>query len=214
MSKKMLKRSLALGALMAFVITGSAMAAEIAPITKTKTGTGTLTISGEAGLGNAICASGDIVTVDGYSDIKLVGTWPSGGNDRNIFYVEKNGTLNIGSVSKPINIIDTSNFDFTSIVFHAHKGIMNVNADKIHIENFANGVYVQDKALVDIKANEINLKTEGEWSVLGVGSYSGDEGVSKLNINTGSLIINASNGIGVSVSEGNYGDIVGKDVKI
>ncbi|MBO5169123.1 MAG: autotransporter domain-containing protein [Phascolarctobacterium sp.] len=189
----------------------------------TGNGQNVLTVTGVAGIGNALTAGKDgVVTIKGFDAIKLDGNWDSSENkiknvDRNIFYVN-DGIMNLGSKEAPINIIDTEHFSFNadgwgSIVFHVHKGEMNVNANKIHIENFTNGIYAQDEALLNINANEIVLNSQTTNSVIGIGTYPNDEGASKLNVTSGSLRIDAPNASAISASEGLYNGVVGEKVE-
>jgi len=202
----MLKRSLALGALMAFVITGQAWA-ENAPINSSlENGTGTLTITGATGITNAIYAEeNNDVKILGYNNIELDGKWDSGTTDRNIFYTNK-GNLTIGSEKTPINFKDTTNFNNYSIVFHAMDGNINVDAKSLHIENFGNAFVVQGNAEMTINADSIYLESNTTSSAISAMTFKEDTTVKNplLKINTNNLTIKTDNGYGIYVSKGYY----------
>ena len=210
MSKKIMKRSLALGALMAFVITGSAMAKETNYISETPVSIpNEFVITGESGSTPAVEADGKTVSIVGCKSILLDGNWTHN-KDRNIFHAINGGTLTIGSEEQLVELRDTTHFTNTSIVFHANGSNINVNATKIHLENFGNAFVAQGNAALSINANEIYLKSDTTSSAISAMSFSDTTGDGKppININTGKIIIETRNGYGIYVSQGTYNGVV------
>ena len=224
MSKKMLKRSLALGALMAFVITGSAMANdsfnENELYNVEQTGTGTLTITGtnSGGIMNGDQAAKAIdgnTTISGYDKIVLAGDWKNynsagNANDRNIFYAN-NGILTINNL-KEIKYTDFEyqehgGYIWGSIVFHANNGTIVLNSDVIHLEGFCNGFFAQNNASMTVNASEIILKSnDTQGSAIGVQTFTGDtnDGNPPINITTNNLYIETPKTSAISVKNGSY----------
>ena len=208
MSKKMLKRSLALGALMAFVITGNAMAAsgvvsdQIVDGTISGTDTLTITVSGDQQglqLGNSSGTLSEQVTVSGFDSILLDGSNTVHKNSFNAYAgtnltFEKIKTISTGANS------DLSN----TTVFHAQKGIVNVNANSITLNGVANGFMAQYGGELTVNANDVKVNAVNGNAMQA--SYLSSDTVG------GTIVINANNvelvsATGAGISSMGSGDI-------
>ena len=205
MSKKMLKRSLALGALMAFVITGSAMAADVTVDLKGDsptygdynssgfnadgknvyiTGTDTETITFDLdGTQMALRAFGTI-EVNKVKDIVIQGTYkstdPSAGYSGNVFYA--NGGYGTSTIKfTEIGTIKTGDVIKGAMSFQATSGgVITVDADVIDLKNVGNAIVVQDGLPNDTNTN---VKTS---------TFTVD--AKKINIESNSSTIYTNNG--------------------
>ena len=205
MSKKILRRSLALGALMAFVITGSAMAADVTVDLKGDsptygdynssgfnadgknvyiTGTDTETITFDLdGTQMALRAFGTI-EVNKVKDIVIQGTYkstdPSAGYSGNVFYA--NGGYGTGTIKfTDIGTIKTGDVIKGAMSFQATSGgVITVDADVIDLKNVGNAIVVQDGLPNDTNTN---VKTS---------TFTVD--AKKINIESNSSTIYTNNG--------------------
>ncbi len=218
MSKKMMKRSLVLGALMAFVITGSAFADSVNENDINniiQSGKGILSIVGTNSNNQAAKAVSGNATISGYDKIVLTGDWGNKGknglaNDRNIFYAN-NGILTINDLKElkydGFEYQEHSGGIWGSIVFHANSGTIVLNSEEIDLENFCNGFFVQNDASMTVNAKNIVLKSnDTKGSAIGVMSFKNDtpDGRPPINIFTDNLTIETKNTSAISVKEGFY----------
>ena len=240
MSKKMMRRSLVLGALMAFVITGQAWAETLKqsenkfPIVS-DTGlskTGVLTLEGVADDGtknggtNAVCADNKDITIDGYTKIEFTGVWENNtiNNkvvDRNIFHSQNNRKLiiDVGEVNfKGQYGLDGSGNNCGSIVFHAHGGDIEVTANTINLEEFCNAFISQSNAKLSLDAHEIYLKSNTKSNVITAQAFQEDTNEPVIDITTNNLTIDAPDAKAISskdgVYNGNPGTRTGGEVKV
>ena len=204
MSKKMLKRSLALGALMAFVITGSAMAASgvIADkiVNGTISGTGTLnvTVSGEQqglqlGLSNGSLS--EKVTISGFDSIVLDG---SNDEHKNSFNAYKNTELTIKDISSGVYTADTSNLSSTT-VFHAQGGTLNIGTETVPVgditlKNVANGFMSQNGGSLYVNAGDVTVNAINGNALQC--SYNKED--SSIDINANNLTLTSTVAAGIS----------------
>ena len=189
MSKKMMKRSLALGALMAFVITGSAMAHSINE-------TGDYSTEGK---GNGSLAYGPLphsVNVGG----KLTIISPT-----------DVGIQGYGDVTAQEIVIDTYT---TGIDGTKNDGNLNVSADKITITNKQdNGIQLNGGIGTNINVKDFNSLTV---SAKGHGISNNGNGEINLVGNTGSIIdiTAAENAVYTRIGDGGKILVSAKDVSI
>ena len=215
MSKKILKRSLALGALMAFVITGSAMAADIAINTNNfgnlnpdVTNTDNLVIGGGDYAGS-YWVRGDkgVHTVSGYAKIDYEGTeYPVvGDNSMDSVFVSyandgsnKVTTLNIHEVG---SIVTENNKNKQAVFFNAFGGKIDIrNVDTISVKD-AGWVFVArdfggDSSIVVDEVGEIIV--EGGRAVWTNGENA------DISLTAGNIRFNTTNSRGISTY---YGDV-------
>ena len=181
MSKKMLKRSLALGALMAFVITGSAMAANVtigetltgAITDKTEivgTGSESITIIGTPNASsNPSVSSGYITKVEDIGTITYKGDWGTGSQaNANIATVWGKGDLVFNNIGK---ITTEGTIGGETVFFHAFGAkidFKNIGSIEINPESgnvfFAQNVTKGDKDYsgnIVVEADTINVKSGG-----------------------------------------------------
>ena len=181
MSKKMMKRSLALGALMAFVITGSAMAANVtngeiltgAITDKTEivgTGSESITIIGTPNASsNPSVSSGYITKVEDIGTITYKGDWGTGSQaNANIATVWGKGDLVFNNIGK---ITTEGTIGGETVFFHAFGAkidFKNIGSIEINPESgnvfFAQNVTKGDKDYsgnIVVEADTINVKSGG-----------------------------------------------------
>ena len=203
MAKKILKRSLALGALMAFVITGSAMANSI----------GTVTVDGEVSL----LQKTGVVSIGSESteDVSITGgtaMYLKSSNDRfsiygkNITYdktnyaiwVDDGARVVLGNKSNKDSIINIKSDNY-GILALAKGSKVDINAKALNIttngdfgihvgNNTETGDAPSDAASISIDADEINVKGK----LLGLSAFSHGQ----MNVN-GNLYVEATNAIDV-----------------
>ena len=161
MSKKMMKRSLALGALMAFVITGSAMAAELATnesLTGTMNGnnesytldTDVVTLSST--VENTLIKDATIA-VDAGKTLNLISKASGGdwnGVINNGVTITGDGIINIKQEAGSGNAIGSRT---------QQQDIVNITANTVYADVFGNGsaIYAENEDKVTINAKEITL---------------------------------------------------------
>ena len=157
----MIKRSLALGALMAFVITGSAMAAEVNATDSSYTGNNTETL-----VYNGINLSGN-ATVKDVAGMTFTGDSPS-----YLAVVTTNGTITLENVGA----IKTDNRVGNYYFFDALGGTINVTAESIDLNVDGYGIVTQHSSG---QAGKVDIETSGDinmttgWNAIYVSSIQG-----------------------------------------
>ncbi len=167
MSKKMLKRSLALGALMAFVITGSAMAAEVTVNNSLtsfvpQNNDTVLTMGGDLSnlssttnpiwIKDATINSWDKVIYNGSNFKGAVGASGSVEYFETVFYASSGKNLTINEIGTIETNIDSTENDY-SLFFSTQGGSISVNAEVINV----NGVGQAVRTNVDGQTNESRI---------------------------------------------------------
>ncbi len=199
MSKKILKRSLALGALMAFVITGSAMAASGVISNKIVdgkiVGTGTLnvTVSGtDQGLqlGSSTGPVSEKVIISGFDSIVLDGSNSVHKNTFNAYAGTELIIENVGSIYSA----DSSDLTNTTI-FHAQKGNVTINNVKeISLIGVGNEFMAQGGGVLTVNANSVSVIANNGNALQC--SYSQED--SSITINADNLSLVSTTAAGIS----------------
>ena len=227
MSKKMMKRSLALGALMAFVITGSVMAREITNVNEiydsnensvvATQNDKVLTLGGVLECPAAVFASwirpvyNGSAVVSGWDKVIFEGSnfepQTYEGNEA-VFYVNgSDATLTIDSIGKiETNIEDNENKKI--MFFYAGVGTINVNAVEIDVENVHNAIYTVNNSNVTINANNVKLSGTN-----GIYAYQQNSNVD-INVNNRLEIIGSQAGVISGDNTGGKVDIDANEVYI
>ena len=184
MSKKMLKRSLALGALMAFVITGQAWAAEVNGVNGSYAGNGTETLIYNDGIG--ISGWRQEVSVENVEGMIFKGNG-NGEHDLTVSTTEGKITLtNVGDIS--------TNDSWTERwFFNALGGTIDVIADSVDIMTTKYGVLAQNNS--DTNAGKIKIKTSGDfnmitgWEAISVRSMQGYDIASSVEVDAENITV-------------------------
>ena len=193
MSKKMFKRSLALGALMAFVITGSAMAAEVTGPNGSYAGSGVNSLLYSDGTG--ISGWRENVEIKDVVGMSFIGNG-IGDNDLTVNTTEGQITLtNVGNIS-------TNNTWTERWFFNALGGTINVTADNLDIYTTKYGVLAQhtyDPA-TNVKHNgSIDIDVTGDinittgWSTIYVSGMTGEDVASSVSLHAKNINLSAYN---------------------
>ena len=214
-SKKMMKRSLALGALMAFVITGSAWATSNPGYYKQESNEkitvnidgnvdgfkiATFEGNGEHSGRGTFYEAGESSLIKNLDEIKLVGPWykqSSAGDSENMFnaYAQKKLIIeNVGS----INTI--GNDHRTATVFHAQGGSIEVNTNTINFTNVYQAFMVQDAGSLTVNANDVTIKTDIVANVIAAFRMNSNknEGSEYLKLDVNNLTVEVSDGTAIS----------------
>lgn len=159
MSKKMMKRTAALSAMIAVALSGTVFAAsgnlsgEIVDGAISGSGTLTAAVSTDTNaalqLGNSSGTLSETVTIGGYSVLALDGTQSNHGNAFNA-YKTTTLTINVGEIStaSTANLINTT-------VFHAQGGNLNITTGDMTLDDVANGFMAQNGGQLTIDAGDI-----------------------------------------------------------
>ena len=189
MSKKMMKRSLALGALMAFVITGSAMAADGSMLLKTDSSKYT---------GNEIVASDN-----GASNPLLEG------ENRSYGLGVVGGTHIIENDLKVTNTLEGPSRNYGIAIENA-SNLSILGDTTLNVSNSADIRAVRiNKTVVDgnfipkIEFNNLTITASGNGTVIGIDSWYG--GKAKVNGNT-SIVVTSNGGGNITAAGINAGD--------
>ena len=234
MSKKMMKRSLALSALMAFVITGSAMAAELVKYEGTGTESRLTNVSYDGNGSDLTLSRGDnahavggqnqITNLVNFDKIVFDGSYTSGflsNNDKS--------SITLGAVDSEGNVIDRignitqKEGSYVDIFFSPqYGGNIEVYADNIEMKNVGNAVYGQSGAnlLIDV-TDTVEFATTYNCTLVGSANLN-ENTIDKQNtvtINANTLKLNAENGTALGVTsyawnsgEPPYEDLTGKNL--
>ena len=180
MSKKMLKRSLALGALMAFVITGSAMAADA--VDGKVYSQGEVNDNGLKGTNVEVVSfvgsggNGNVPSIEAKSDIKVQdlkgivykGSWGTGaGGAVNVNQANKDKTLTFEKISSIATEGNVSSSNPYTVWFHAFGGNIVINdVDAINLNDGKNGFMARtynktDGSIVISNCDSIIINTAG-----------------------------------------------------
>ena len=227
MSKKMLKRSLALGALMAFVITGSAMAEQLNGNNKEYIGL----YNSTTGAGNNVTIEGtNIETVTftgsttGYTNgafradnttgsvLKNVDTIIVNNGWDNVFLTNGSGVMNIEKVNNIFSVETTSNAPYRVRFFHALGGTLNVGTQqngigRIELKNVGNAFYAQTvngkNGVINVNAQSIYIDSYG-GAVIGAVDFNDASANNKssVNITADDVTIKAIDGTALSAISG------------
>ena len=242
MSKKILKRSLALGALMAFVITGSAMAAgqDLTPeevpdkgsvftktdgaVTNTLTGTGTETVTLKPKYNGTSYSyplrsygTGNTATVSNLYEILISGDYCSNESDsqaalRGPFHAMDGGVLTLGTADAKIGSIKTEEDAKVGIVFNVTAGTLNINADIINVKGSTEALLINQYSSGEANVT-INAKDITLASdSIAIYNYGRSDSDSTINI-IASNELNIIGDGGVLAYLGNV-EISGKDIYI
>ena len=217
MSKKMMKRSLVLGALMAFVITGSAMAAETGYSNVTSDlkdleivnfiGTG---VSNDKGID---VRNGKTLTVSNIGTITINGVYksndPSARYSGNVFYALNGGNL----VFEKIGTLKTEDSIQGAMIFQANGNgsTISVNADTIDLRNYNYGILAHAGATVELNAKDITMMSKESTTI-----YCDYAGKNNGPRNTVSIVADEN----VNIYSGKYvvctwsNEVTGSDVLI
>ncbi|MBQ9763341.1 MAG: autotransporter domain-containing protein [Phascolarctobacterium sp.] len=226
MSKKMLKRSLALGALMAFVITGSAMAAEInesgdyscgslaygsLPHGVSVGGTLTITSATDVGIQGYGSVTANKIVIDthctGIDGTKNDGDLNVSAKEIQITTEKYNGIQLNGGISTDINITGFDKLEVYTGTYNEGHGISNNGTGEINIIGNANSI-------IDINAAEnavytrlndngtVNISAK-DVTIASRGVGDSDKGHAIFAKGNGSqVIINATNNLTVTAVAG------------
>jgi len=227
MSKKMLKRSLALGVLMAFVITGSAMAEQLNGNNKEYIGL----YDSVTGAGNNVTIEGtNIETVTftgsttGYTNgafradnttgsvLKNVDTIIVKNGWDNVFLTNGSGVMNIEKVNNIISVETTSNAPYRVRFFHALGGTLNVGTQqngigRIELKNVGNAFYAQTvngkNGVINVNAQSIYIDSYG-GAVIGAVDFNDASANNKssVSITADDVTIKAIDGTALSAISG------------
>ena len=225
MSKKMMKRSLALGALMAFVITGSAMAAE--PVYTQYAGDGT-----ESHVSNVYWdGNGGSLTLSKGSDATAIGKQHGSMGLKNFNEIVFDGDYyTSGFLANPgtivldnIGTIKQTEDSLVSILFSSqYGGSIIANVENIYMHNVNNAVYGQTGSSVTINASgDVEFTRTGQKTLVGSCNLSektiNDNNV--VTINANNVKLTALDGIAMNVSsyvwttgEPPYDELEGKNL--
>jgi len=211
----MLKRSLALGALMAFVITGQAWAA----VTETLADKVLTFNSDAAGSTPALQASTTDNNVSrNFSEMKFTGNWTHT-TDRNIFFSRKEDS----NSSNPSDIVpeltlNGGKIDFTgqtifkanggtdgSVVFQAWDAKLTVNATTINLKNFCNAFIAQGNSSLTVIASDIYVESNTTSNIISGQAFKNNASEPVITIDTGNLTIKAKDALSaISAKDGYY----------
>ena len=205
MSKKMLKRSLALGALMAFVITGSAMAEE--PVYSKYTGTGT-----ESHVSNVYWdGNGGSLTLSKDTNATAIGKQHGSMGLKNFneivfdgYYYTSGFLANPGTITLDnIGTIRQTEGSLVSILFSPqYGGNIVANVENIYMHNVNNAVYGQTGSTVTINATgDVEFARSGQKTLVGSCNLS-DKTINnenKVTINANNIKLTALDGIALNV---------------
>ena len=225
MSKKMMKRSLALGALMAFVITGSAMAATT--LTDENTVTGVMQVSGIHNSESGQCGAKEkiwnladkelwITSNAGCAHAKDYAVWA----ERFSFTGEEGSTLRIAASegnSITYGLAFSGNVDVDNLIIETSSsailsyGNMSIDANSIQLtaKNDGHGIFIASdgngETTVDSESLTINAASDG------IRNHGG----SSCGLTVSSNVINVTaNGNGVESSNEATTTIIGSDIDI
>ena len=225
MSKKMLRRSLALGALMAFVITGSAMAED--PVYSEYTGTGT-----ESHVSNVYWdGNGGSLTLSKGNDATAIGKQHGSMGLKNFNEIVFDGNYyTSGFLANPgtivldnIGTIRQNEGSLVSILFSPQSGGSIVaNVENIYMHNVNNAVYGQTGSSVTINASgDVEFTRTGQKTLVGSCNLS-EKTINENNvvtINANNVRLGALDGIGLNVcsyvwttGEPPYDELEGKNL--
>ncbi len=237
MSKKMIKRSLALGALMAFVITGNALAAEVTVTDSSFTGVDTTVWATNTALYNKNSLTGNTINVNGdfeltaktiYGAFSIQRDLSAEGNRVNLTDVKVTESVfgaNLGGNSTIENNIITiagkskvSGVVYAAWTFDDLNSSATVKNNKVYIKDNATvndvyGAWVQrgsEAENVVVTENEINIS--GKANITGkniYGAYVGSKIIDNNNVSDNSKAIIKNNTVNIS------GDVViGNDTSV
>jgi len=189
----MLKRSLALGALMAFVITGSAMAEQVAvnnSLTSFVPQNNDTVLSMGGDLSSLKNNSNPIwiknATVNGWDKVVYDGSNFEGasGYFETVFYASSGGKLTFTEIGTIESNIDSTENDY-SLFFSTQGGSINVNADTINVSGVGQAVRTNvdgqtTESNITISANDITLS--GRNGVYAWDKTYGNAAKSSINI--------------------------------
>ena len=237
MSKKILKRSLALGALMAFVITGSALAAvqgQSLNLTKNDTISGSafiktdgrinsiagnnfdLTVDGGTGTSMAFRAYEGSITVNNVNNLVFDGNYTNSGVYAS-YGGKPFGTPNEGVVTMTgIGSITQTEDSYIMIGFNNYGGTIDVSCNDVKLHNVDNAVFTQAGGTITINAvNNIELKNEGNYTLVGAYNFKENSPSTNSQVNLvagGNIVLKSTEGTALNANSAtypNYGDNVG-----
>lgn len=219
MSKKMMKRTAALSALIAVALSGTVFAASGNLSTQISAGeingTGTLTATVGTGntpalqTGNSSGTLSETVTIGGYSAMVLDG---SNSGHSNAFNAYKTTTININvgdiSTASTANLINTT-------VFHAQGGTLNLGTatapvGDITLTNVANGFMSQNGGQLNVYAGDITV-TANNGNALQC-SYNQED--ASMNITASNLSLTSTTSAGISSMGGDVVIDVDQDLTL
>ena len=208
MAKKTLKRGLALGALMAFVITGSAMAA--ATICQSTGSNDDVSIKGNYDIGiyynggSTIDFNGSQITVDilpgtGWGSGNVAVWASSNASNQSVINLGKAGITD----SININVVDNSNAVDQAVGLWAdgdnnkHGGLLNVNTKNLTVTGESNigwmyGIYAQNRTVDPGDKSVATLVINADNTTVDVKSGTSGQAVGILAMSNGILEINSN----------------------